>query len=73
MTTYFIDHTHTPNDPSKSQHGPNLHTHNAEGKVDTVMDIDIDTLKCSDCDNITLHCEHGYSEYIAQKMAGEIE
>lgn len=30
-------HTHKPGDTKQSQHGPNLHTHGLNGKVDTIM------------------------------------
>jgi len=30
-------HTHEPEDHLNPQHGPNLHTHGADGKVDTIL------------------------------------
>lgn len=44
MTADWQTHTHEPNDPLESQHGPNLHTHDTTGKVDTVMDLSINAL-----------------------------
>ena len=37
MTANWRTHTHEPNDPWAYQHGPNLYTHDASGKVDMVM------------------------------------
>ena len=34
-------HTHEPDDPWAYQHGPNLHTHDASGRVDTVLGMSV--------------------------------
>ena len=46
-------HTHESNDPWAYQHGPNMHTHGTDGKVDTVMGDSISSEKeittCNSC------------------------
>ena len=44
MTDDWRTHIHEPNDPWAYQHGPNLHTHGTDGKIDTVMGIAVPAL-----------------------------
>ena len=41
MAKDWRTHTHKPNDPWAYQHGPSLHTHGPDGKVDTVMGLSV--------------------------------
>ena len=47
------DHTHEPNDAWSYQHGPNMHTHGTDGKVDTVLGDSVSaeekTITCDSC------------------------